>query len=92
MAFGWPLDGLLMGLGWPSDGPWMASLLRYKNGREETRDRGDERPPRPSTALILVPRAVVTQWRSEWTRWVQSHEPIHCFVLSASRRVSFIAS
>ena len=54
--------------------------LQFRDGREEARHG----PPRPSTALVLVPRAVVSQWRTEWARWVETHEPLHCFVLNSS--------
>ena len=35
--------------------------------------------PRPSTALVLVPKSVVTQWVSEWKRWVGAHDPMMIF-------------
>ena len=49
--------------------------LQYRNGKEPTSASEPASEPRPSTALVLVPRPVATQWYSEWKRWVTKHDP-----------------
>ena len=52
-----------------------ADYLQFRNGREpDAVDRKAAGGLRPSTALVLVPKAVVSQWVAEWNRWVGRHD------------------
>ena len=46
--------------------------IQYRNGKEPDARHGGG--GRPSCALALVPKAVVTQWANEWRRWVGAHD------------------
>ena len=67
------------------------ALTRAKDGRglDYAQYRGGVAPaappegkePRPSRALVVVPKAVVTQWEAEWRRWLGRSEEMPCWVL-----------
>ena len=54
--------------------------LQYRNGKEPAGASDPVHGKRPSCALVLVPKAVVTQWETEWRRWVGQHDnSIPCY-------------
>lgn len=55
--------------------------VQYRAGREPTFAKGTR--PDPPTALVLVPKALTTQWEREIRRWVGNDDELRVDILGA---------